>query len=140
MAIIIKHANSCMTGSAFRIQALAGEFRITICPQDVDKSDAAPMFDWDAAATWACDFRDVGEILSVLHGIQESINDGRGIRRGGNVLQVSHEIEPRPGFRFTILSSVSGEMVRRTILLDCCETLALSEAIRSAMGRVFLCD
>lgn len=140
MAIIIEHTNSCKTGgSAIRIEARAGEFCITICP--LDATCGAQMSDWEDAATWTCGFREIGEILSVLHGIQESINRGNGIfhRREG-VLQVSHEIEPRPGFRFTILSSASGAEVRRTILLDCCETLALSEAIRSAMGRAFLCD
>ena len=130
MAIIINHANLVNAGSALKVRALNGWFQFSICTRRWNEDGLSVM----------ADLRGIGEILSVLHGIQESINDGKGIRRGGDVLQVSHEIDPRPGFRFTILSSADGEKVRRTILLDCCEALALSEAIRSAMGRVFLCD
>ena len=144
MSIKIEHANAHGTGSALEVEAVKGNGLIfSLKPQ---KDIVPPTFDNENEVAFLLTFSEIGELLSVMRGIQESIREGRGIPHRGTIncsrIQFTHEIEPRHGYRLTIASGLVGasELDRCYIFLDTYEALSLCVAIESYMGGVFLAD
>ena len=148
MAIKIHHANSYGNGSMLTVVPVVGDgFIFTINPQN-SKGAAFASFDHEKPASFLVTFAEVGELLGVFRGMQESVRDGKGLYCRGefyaSVMKLRHEIEPHPGYRLSIaVKAVGGtqdEPKSFEIFLTTYEAMSLMLAIEGSMGRVFLGD
>jgi len=144
------HANGKGTGSALAIELhpahdeVAGHFTAILAPQKTPPEASLPTFDWDNAVVVKLGVSDICEMLQVLRGYAESIEDGRGLfhrtREASIVIRFSHVIEPRPGYMLEIGKTTDGETRTLRIMLSPSEALALSLAIETSVSRIVFGD
>ena len=98
-----------------------------------------PTFDWENAITVKLDFNDLTQILQVLRGETESINEGKGLYhrspRGATGIRFYHLIDPVPGYALDISRKAGkeGEETRAHFLFGPAEALGICEAIAGAI-------
>lgn len=145
MAIKIHHANSHGNGSMLTVVPVVGEgFIFTLNPQNSEGA-AFASFDHEKPASFLVTFAEIGELLGVFRGMQESVRDGKGLYCRGelyaSVMKLRHEVEPIHGYRLSVaIKAVGGSDETKTceILLTTYEAMSLMLAIEGSMGRVFL--
>ncbi|MBR4615902.1 MAG: hypothetical protein IKO55_09880 [Kiritimatiellae bacterium] len=149
------HANAKGTGSAVKMNLhpahdnTDGSIMLTIANQLTigDRTAQKPTFatfDWDNAICVKLDFGDLSLVLQVLRGMQESINDGKGLyhrsHRGATVIRLTHRIEPSPGYILEVCRKPfdAGEAEGRACFtFSASEALGVCEALTGAM--CFVC-
>jgi len=148
------HANAKGTGSAIRFELhpahdeVCGSIFMEIVRQKTvgsyaDGSRIFPTFDWANKIVVRLDKTDLSQMLQVFRGIQESIQDGKGIFHqtpGSNtIIRFCHQIEPRPGYLLQVSrkTRTAGEPETAWFNFTPCEALELSCAIEGAM--VYVC-
>ena len=98
-----------------------------------------PTFDWENAITVKLDFNDLTQILQVLRGETESINEGKGLYhrspRGATGIRFYHLIDPVPGYALDISRKAGkeGEETRAHFLFSPAEALGICEAIAGSL-------
>lgn len=110
-------ANGKGTGSAVKISLhpahddVAGSVFATVAMQRSVGSmqggmPVYPTFDWQNGICVKLDRADLSQILQVLRGMQESIQEGRGLFHRSNVgttvIRFSHQIDPNPGYLLSL--------------------------------------
>lgn len=103
------HPNGKGTGSALRLElypahgAIEGSILATLAPQaSIGSSVTNPGFDWTNAIRVKLTIVDLAHFLQVLRGMEESIEDGKGLfhrtTTANMVIKFEHRIEPVPGY------------------------------------------
>jgi len=97
-------------------------------------------FDWENAVCVKLDFSDLTQILQVLRGECESINEGKGLYhvspRGATSIRLSHLVEPVSGYMLEISRRPVGggdAECRARMLLNPAEALGLCETIAGSL-------
>jgi len=97
-------------------------------------------FDWENAMTVKLDFSDLTQILQVLRGECESINEGKGLyhvsSRGSASIRLSHLVDPVAGYMLDICRRGAGgseDENRGRMLLNASEALGLCETIAGSL-------
>lgn len=116
----IYHPNAKGTGSALSLSPhianamdreeghiILGIALQTSTGNEVDGKPTFPRFAWDKQITVRLDPVDVMEIIRVIKGEQETINDGKGLwsRRDKCAVEVRHLIAPVPHFALTFTTT-----------------------------------
>ena len=145
----IYHPNAKGTGSALKFIPRAakyikgpGDLILSIALQTstgnkVEGEPSIPRFDWDKEIEVYLDPFEVMEIIRVIKGEQEAINDGKGIysQREHCALDVRHRIDPVPGYQFTFKTvEKNGDTTTRAISLSCTEGETICIALTYALG------
>lgn len=152
----IYHPNARNTGAAIRIALVKpwrvegrdefsdGHLELTIASQS--EAGEPPSFDWDNGIDMPLYFAEISMILEVLHGVRESINDGKGIwmcRPNGEriILGFRHIIEPLSGYSLEVLRKRDddGSDVAHIFLSDA-EAMGIGYALESTIGRMVFGD
>ena len=98
-----------------------------------------PTYDWEHAITVKLDFNDLTQVLQVLRGETESINEGKGLYhrspRGVTSIRLSHLVDPVPGYVLDISRKTAkeGEEDRAHFMFGPAEALGLCEAIAGSI-------
>ena len=98
-----------------------------------------PHFDWENAICAKLDFNDLTQILQVLRGETESINEGKGLYHrsplGMTGIRFSHVVDQVTGYALDVSrrASKEGEETRAHFLFNSAEALGICEAITGAM-------
>ena len=98
-----------------------------------------PTYDWEHAIKVKLDFDDLTQVLQVLRGETESINEGRGLYhsspRGVTRIRLSHPVNPVPGYALDISRETAkeGEKTRAHFLFGSAEALGICEAIAGSI-------
>ena len=138
------------TGSAVKMNLhpahddVDGSIMLTIANQMTVGNRMGPnptfsTFDWEKAMTVKLDFNDLTQILQVLRGETESINEGKGLYhrspRGATNIRLSHLVDPVSCYALDISRKTSkeGEETRAHFLFGSAEALGICEAIAGAM-------
>ena len=138
------------TGSAVKMKLhpahddTDGSIMLTIANQKTVGSRMGPnptfsTFDWENAMTVKLDFNDLTQILQVLRGETESINEGKGLYHrsplGLTGIRFSHMVDPVSGYALDVSrrASKEGEETRAHFLFNSAEALGICEAITGAM-------
>ena len=82
-----------------------------------------------------CNSEEVAKIIAVFRGMQDNIDEGKGLRRMGLVMNLEHTINPN-GYRFTIKENTDDETKSLSIMLDTYEALELSLALEGVMSKL----
>lgn len=144
------HANSRGTGSAIKLELcpangdIPGCIRAQIAQQrtiaEVNGGiQTFPTFDWRNAVTVKFDALELAQVMQVLRGYSESIEDGKGLfhrsMTGYAVIKFSRRIEPRPGYDLAVRCKPQdgGEAREVYFMFTPAEALAVMMAIESAM-------
>lgn len=95
-------------------------------------------FDWDNAIVAKLCVGDIAQMLMVFRGMQESIQDGKGIfhrtATANAVIKFSHVIEPRPGYLFSVSrKQLDGELFEAFFVFRPEEAVWFSTALEGAM-------
>jgi hypothetical protein len=95
-------------------------------------------FDWDNAIVAKLCVGDIAQMLMVFRGMQESIQDGKGIfhrtATANAIIKFSHQIEPRPGYCLEVSRKpFDGELSGAFIVFSPEEAYWLSLALEGAM-------
>jgi len=145
------HANGKGTGSAAKMNLhpahddTDGSIMLTLANQmtvgnRIGPNPIYPTFDWENALRVKLDFTDLAQILQVLRGECESINDGKGLYhvspRGATSIKLTHYVESVPGYMLDICRRTNqggeGENHAR-IMLNPVEALGLCEALAGSL-------
>jgi len=145
------HANAKGTGSAVQMNLhpahddMDGCIMLKMANQMTVGDRRAPnptfsRFDWENAMNVKLDFSDLTQILQVLRGECESINDGKGLYhvscRGAASIKLSHLVEPVSGYMLDISRRPAGggdNENRARMLLSPAEALGLCETIAGSL-------
>ena len=144
------HANSKGTGSAIKLELCPANGDIPGCirAQIAQQRTVAevnggirtfPTFDWRNAVTVKFDALDLAQVMQVLRGCSESIEDGKGLfhrsMTGNAVIKFAHQIEPRPCYELAVWCRPhdGGEAREVYFMFTPAEALAMMMAIESAM-------
>ena len=157
-ALAIYHPNARGTGCAIKLTLVKptpiegsdeftdGYLELTIASQDTAGKQKLPTFDWDNSIDARLFFGDISKILAVLHGLYESVEDGKGLfihkPNGERVnLRFRHMVEPFNGYSIEA-SRNSGDNNWTTahIYLSDTEAIGVCYAIESAIGKVVFGD
>lgn len=92
--------------------------------------------DWENLFAKKLDPIEVMEVIRVLRGERESINDGKGIVCDGAILNVQHLCEPTAHFAVTIERREGGKVEKRGIDLSLTEAGMIELALSYAMGPI----
>lgn len=145
----IYHPNAKGTGSALKFIPRAakyikgpGNLILSIALQTstgnkVEGEPSIPRFDWDKEIEVYLDPFEVMEIIRVIKGEQEAINDGKGIysQREHCALDVRHHIDPVPHYAVTLTTTEQGgARETRGINLTPTEAETICLALTYAMG------
>lgn len=137
----IEHPNARGTGAALRMElipaekARPGSLHFTIAPQKTQPVG----FGWGKESLeMYLSPVEAAELLMVLRGHTESIEDGKGIywrdENTSKVFKACHAIEPLPGYVISITEAEHGGDTRQAqIRLTIVEALALEAAITGGM-------
>ena len=147
------HPNARGTGSAVRISLYPasvtsdgfrcpGSLFVEIAPQltipSADGVYTAVNFDWTRSISFSLHRDDLAHMIQVLRGMEESIDDGKGLfyrgQTSNKIVKFSHQIEPRPGY--TIHASekyASGDMKSYSFSFTTNEAVALCLAMEQSM-------
>lgn len=147
------HANMKGNGSAIKFELhpahdnTQGSVFVTLAMQKTIASTQGgmtifPTFDWKNAIMLKLDRTDLSEILQVLRGMQESIQNGKGLFHraptGNSMIKFSHQIEPRPGYIFSVWKKLpNGEQQNAYFIFDTSEAFTLMLSLEQAM--VYVC-
>ena len=82
-----------------------------------------------------CNSEEVAKIIAVFRGMQDNIDEGKGLRRMGLVMNLEHTINPN-GYRFTIKENTDDGTKSLSIMLDTYEALELSLALEGVMSKL----
>ncbi len=144
------HANPKGTGSALKIELhpahddIAGCVFLTMAMQRTigtlqGENTVFPTFDWGKSICVKLDRTDLSQILQVLRGMQESIQDGRGLfhrsAAGTTVIRFAHQIEPRCGYTLSLWRkpATGGEAYTVFYVFDMNEAFTLMLALEQAI-------
>jgi len=145
------HANPKGTGSAVKINLhpahddVDGCVMLTIANQMTignarGDSPTYPRFDWENAICVKLDFSDLTQILQVLRGECENINDGKGLYHSSvkatTSIRFGHLIDPVSGYMLEIYrrgSQGGGDENRARMLFSNAEALGLCEALSGSL-------
>lgn len=146
----IYHPNAKGTGSALSItpycadaaERVDGHIILAIATQtstgnEVEGNPTFPRFAWDKMIAVRLDPVEVMEIIRVIRGEQEAINDGEGLwsRREKCGVDVRHHIDPMPHFAVTFTTKEqNGGKTIRSINLTPTEAETICLALTYAMG------
>lgn len=102
-----------------------------------------PTFDWENKITLKLSRTDLSQIIQVLRGMRESINDGKGIfHRSANantIIKFYHQIEPKPGYMLSASrKTMDGVLKGCWFFFDVDEALTLMLSLEQAMLYVCL--
>ena len=152
----IYHANGKGTGTALRLEvipadkAMQGHLYLTLAPQGemgANEGDVRtfPTFAWDKSICLRLGALDLGHVLSVFRGYEESIADGKGLIHLTTEVKtrftLEHVVEPTPAYRmFAVSKRQDGSEKKVGILLTPREAMVLEAAITSSMGRICFGD
>lgn len=145
----IYHPNGKGTGSAVKMElhpahgVVAGSMFVTLAPQKTigertAESIIAPMFDWNRAICLKMDIVELTQIIQVLRGCQESIEDGKGLfhrsTEASAVIKFEHRIEPVPGYMLDVCKRpTDGELTRVSFFFRPVEAATLGLALEGSM-------
>lgn len=155
--LAIYHAKADMTGSALRIflhNALSacsgdntGYYELELAPQCDKGKSVYPRFDWDARIGVHIRAFDAAEIISVLRGCEESLEDGKGIFiatvEERVVMRLRHVFEPKPGYVLELTRKDAHgvlEDLTLRIFLSHTEASAILMAMESTFGKLCFLD
>ena len=147
---MICHANSGGTGSAIRFELhpargkIAGYIFVEMARQKTVASQqgevpAFATFDWANKICCKMGLGDIAQMLMVFRGMQESIQDGKGLfhrsSKANAVIKFAHRIEPKPGYVFSVsCKPFDGELRDAFFIFRPEEAVWLSTALESVMG------
>ena len=149
--LCLYHANAKGTGSALKMNLhpahdnTDGSIMLTIANQMTVGNRAAPRptfatFDWENAICVKLDFGDLTQLLQVMRGMCESVNDGKGLyhrsHRGATSVRFCHRIDPVPGYLLEVFRKpFDGEEAecRASFVFSSAEALGVCEAVSGAM-------
>ncbi len=147
------HASAKGTGSACRLELqpahgdTPGCIFLSLAPQKTVASAQGgervyPTFDWENKIVVKLDRGDLSQILQVLRGMQESIQDGKGLfhrsARGLTVIKFAHQIDPRPGYLLAVSrKGGDGEVRQCWFVFDVDEAFCLMLTLEQAM--LYIC-
>jgi len=145
------HANPKGTGSAVQMNLhpahddTDGSIMLKMANQMTvgDRRGPNPTFsrfDWENAICVKLDFSDLTQILQVLRGECESLNEGKGLYHlsasGSASIRLSHLVDPVTGYMLEICRRPSGggdADIRARMLLSPAEALGLCETIAGSL-------
>ena len=143
------HASPKGTGSACKLELhpahddVAGSIFVQLAMQKTVGSYQAgtqifPTFDWENKITLKLDRTDLSQIIQVLRGMRESINDGKGIfHRSANantIIKFYHQIEPKSGYMLSASrKTMDGVLTGCWFFFDVDEALTLMLSLEQAM-------
>jgi len=143
------HANAKGTGSAVKISLhpahddTAGSIFISMAMQRTTGSmqnggQTFPTFDWAKGICVKLDRSDIAHVLQVLRGMQESIQDDKGLfhrsSAGNTVIKFSHQIDPRPSYVLSLWRKPpTGDSYSAFYVFDMNEAFALMLSLERAL-------
>jgi len=138
------HPNGKGTGTALRLELhpahdqTDGSIFAAIAPQKTTESEPYPSMDWDKAISVKFEIIELAQILQVLRGCAESIEDGKGLFhrtiKGNTVVRFEHRIEPVPCYVLDVSRKpFDGDVERIWFALRTAEAFALAEVISNAL-------
>ena len=146
----ICHANARGTGSAIRFELhpargkTAGYLFVEMARQKsvASMQGEVPMFatfDWANKICCKMGLGDLAQMLMVFRGMQESIQDGKGVfhrsAKANAVIRFAHQIEPNPGYMFSVsCKPFDGELRDAFFVFRPEEAVWFSTALESVMG------
>ena len=152
----IYHPNGKGTGSAIDLKLIPangisdGSVVLTLAPQrDVASREGVvrifPTFEWADAIGLRLTAMDIGHVLSVLRGCEESIADGLGLihvtKEWRAKMTLEHVVEPVPAYRLTAFCKKNdGTEQKVGISLSHAEACVLESALSASMGRICFGD
>lgn len=101
-----------------------------------------PTFDWEKRITLKLERSDLSQIIQVLRGMRESVNDGKGIfhrsARANTVIKFNHQIEPKAGYVLSVSrKTLEGVLSNCWFLFDVDEALSLMLSLEQSM--LYIC-
>lgn len=138
--LTIRHPNGNGTGTALRLAICpaTSESEGGLTLELASQSSVTPTeFKWSDAIKVRLSFDDICEILNVLRGYCESIQDGKGLYLkngdGRLVVRLEHTIMPMPGYLLTICTV---DVRKISIHITATEAIGIEAAISASMGRI----
>lgn len=148
------HASPKGTGSACKIELhpahedIAGSIFVEMAMQKTigsykDGMQIFPTFDWENKITLKLDRTDLSQIIQVLRGMRESINDGKGIfhrsARANTIIKFYHQIEPKSGYMLSASrKTIDGKLMGCWFFFDVDEAMTLMLSLEQSMLYVCL--
>lgn len=148
------HASPKGTGSACKFELhpahddVAGSIFVQMAMQKTVASyqggtQIFPTFDWENKITLKLNRTDLSQIIQVLRGMRESINDGKGMfHRSANantIIKFYHQIEPKSGYMLSASrKTMDGVLKGCWFFFDVDEALTLMLSLEQAMLYVCL--
>lgn len=148
------HASPKGTGSACRLELhpahddISGSIFVELAMQKTvgyyqGGMQVFPTFDWENKITLKLDRTDLSQIIQVLRGMRESINEGKGIfHRSSNantIIKFYHQIEPKSGYMLSASrKTMDGVLKGCWFFFDVDEALTLMLSLEQAMLYVCL--
>ena len=120
--------------------------RASICHPSPSGKGSAIRFElhpargrWENKICCKMGLGDLAQMMMVFRGMQESIQDGKGLfhrsAKANTVIKFSHQIEPRPGYMFSASSKpFDGELRDAYFIFRPEEAVWFSTALEAAMG------
>ena len=130
------HINSNGTGCQMVVTPFAawngeeGSVKFSFYPQK-----GIIQYDEDCCMEFFCGSEDVVRIIAVFRGMQENIDEGKGLCRMGLTMDLEHTINPN-GYRFTITDNTDDGSKSLSIMLDTYEAMELCLALEGIMGKL----
>lgn len=142
----LPHPNARCTGSeaTFELHPATierpGFVRASFAPQISMVTHYAYAFATEEAVSFDLGFSDIGSVLEVLHGCQETINNGKGIclesANAVSRLKMSHVLEPVQCYEFVAEKSEKCECKTVRFLMTTPEAFSFSESLKSCLSLV----
>ena len=146
----ICHANARGTGSAIRFELhpargrVAGHIFVDVARQKSVASMQGEVptfatFDWENKICCKMGLGDLAQMLMVFRGMQESIQDGKGLfhrsAKANTVIKFNHQIEPNPGYMFSVsCKPFDGELRDAFFVFRPEEAVWFSAALETSMS------
>ena len=145
-AMMMYHPNARGTGSAMKLELapadgnIDGSISVTLAPQvSVGSSVTNPGFDWTKSVSVNLNIFELARFIQVLRGMEESIEDGKGLFQRTTtenmVVKFEHRIEPIPGYLLDVSAKpYDGDVKRVCFHLRQEEALALLILIEQSLS------
>jgi len=143
------HPNAKCTGCAVRFELhpahdyVEGSVFFTVAAQkSIGSYDAGcrvlPTFDWENRITVRLAINEVAQVLEVLRGYREKLNNGNGLfhrtAKANTIISFEHRLEPVSGFLLGVSrKTAEGKLQRMSILLSMPESIVLAESLAAGM-------
>lgn len=140
------HPNARGTGSAMKLELapakgeIDGSMSVTLAPQvSVGSSVTNPGFDWTKSVSVKLTIFELARFIQVLRGMEESIEDGKGLfhrtTTANIVVKFEHRIEPIPGYLLDVSEKpYDGDVKRVWFHLRQNEALAILMVIEQSLS------